>query len=53
MANQGLPKGEGVGDIAKEIGKTNAQVFGLIGKQQQQLNRMNGSLDEFVSAIDA
>ena len=48
-----LPKGEGLGDIAKEIGKTNAQVFGLIGKQQQQLNRMNGSLDEFVSTIDA
>jgi hypothetical protein len=53
MANQGLPKGEGQGEIAKELGKTNAQVFGLIGKQQQQLNSMNRGIEDFVSAIDA
>lgn len=46
-----LPKGEGKGSIAEELGKTNAQVFGLIGKQQQQINQMNKSLDRLANVI--
>ena len=46
-----LPKGEGKGSIAEELGKTNAQVFGLIGKQQQQMNQMNKSLDGLANVI--
>ena len=46
-----LPKGNGEGEIAKALSKSNAQVFGIIGQQVKQVNQLGRSTTELSARL--
>jgi hypothetical protein len=46
-----LPRGNGEGEIAKALSKSNAQVFGIIGQQVKQVNQLGRSTTELSARL--